>query len=59
MADEVVVAYDASAVVVNPDRSKDADQAWDRGAIGYSAVSRLHASTRGAALSCSVINCSR
>lgn len=33
----VVVAYDASAVVVNPDRSKDADQAWDRGAIGYKA----------------------
>jgi hypothetical protein len=36
-ADEVVVAYDASSVVVNPDRSKDADQAWDRGAIGYTA----------------------
>lgn len=35
--ENVVVAYDASAVVVNPDRSKDADQAWDRGAIGYSA----------------------
>lgn len=34
---DVVVAYDASAVVVNPDRSKDADQAWDRGAIGYKA----------------------
>lgn len=33
----VVVAYDASAVVVNPDRSKDADQAWDRGAISYAA----------------------
>lgn len=33
----VVVAYDASAVVVNPDRSKDADQAWDRGAISYKA----------------------
>jgi hypothetical protein len=36
-ADSVVVAYDASAVVVNPDRSKDADQAWDRGAISYAA----------------------
>lgn len=35
--EEVVVAYDASAVVVNPDRSKDADQAFDRGAIGYKA----------------------
>lgn len=35
--ENVVVAYDASAVVVNPDRSKDADQAFDRGAIGYSA----------------------
>lgn len=34
---DVVVAYDASAVVVNPDRSKDADQAFDRGAIGYKA----------------------
>lgn len=33
----VVIGFDASAVVVNPDRSKDADQAWDRGAIGYSA----------------------
>lgn len=36
-ADEVVVAFDASGVIVNPDRSKDADQAWDRGAIGYAA----------------------
>ncbi len=35
--ENIVVAYDASAVVVNPDRSKDADQAFDRGAIGYSA----------------------
>lgn len=35
--ENVVVAYDASAVVVNPDRSKDADQAWDRGAINYRA----------------------
>lgn len=35
--ENVIVAYDASAVVVNPDRSKDADQAWDRGAIGYTA----------------------
>jgi hypothetical protein len=33
----VIVGYDASAVVVNPDRSKDADQAWDRGAINYRA----------------------
>jgi hypothetical protein len=35
--DSVVVGYDASAVVVNPDRSKDADQAWDRGALSYAA----------------------
>ena len=34
---DIVVGYDASAVVVNPDRSKDADQAWDRGAINYKA----------------------
>ncbi len=33
--DEVVIDFDASGVVVNPDRSKDADQAWDRGAVGY------------------------
>lgn len=30
---EVVVAFDASAVVVNPDRSKDADAAMDRGEL--------------------------
>ena len=35
--ENVVVGYDASGVVVNPDRSKDADQAWDRGAINYKA----------------------
>jgi len=35
--ENVVVGYDASAVVVNPDRSKDADQAWDRGAISNKA----------------------
>jgi hypothetical protein len=35
--ENVIVSYDASAVVVNPDRSKDADQAWDRGAISYTA----------------------
>jgi hypothetical protein len=35
--ENVVIGYDASAVVVNPDRSKDADQAWDRGALSYSA----------------------
>jgi len=33
--DKVVIDFDASAVVVNPDRSKDADEAWDRGAVGY------------------------
>jgi len=33
--DEVVIDFDASGVVVNPDRSKDADTAWDRGALGY------------------------
>lgn len=36
-ANEVVVGFDPSAVVVNPDRSKDANEAWDRGAIGYAA----------------------
>lgn len=35
---EVVVGYDASAVKVNPDRTKDAVQAWDRGGIGYPAM---------------------
>ena len=35
---QVIVAYDASAVKVNPDRVKDAQQAWDRGAIGYKAL---------------------
>ena len=35
--ENVVVGYDASAVVVDPDRSKDADQAWDRGALSYDA----------------------
>lgn len=33
--EETVVAYDESAVVVDPDRSKNASEAWDRGAIGY------------------------
>ena len=33
--EEVVVAFDETNVVVNPDRSKDADEAWDRGAISY------------------------
>lgn len=31
--DEVVIDFDASGVVVNPDRSKDADQAYDRGEV--------------------------
>lgn len=30
-----VVGYDPSEVVVNPDRGKDADEAFDRGAVGY------------------------
>lgn len=33
--EEVVIDFDASGVVVNPDRSKDADQAFDRGGVGY------------------------
>ena len=33
----VVVTYDEAAIVVNPDRTKDANEAWDRGAIGYKA----------------------
>lgn len=32
---DVVIDFDASGVVVNPDRSKDADSAWDRGGLGY------------------------
>jgi hypothetical protein len=36
----VIVAYDPSQVTIDPDRSKDADQAWDRGAIGYTAYRR-------------------
>lgn len=38
---DVVVAFDESAVVVKPDRSDDADKAWDRGQIsdpGYRAM---------------------
>lgn len=35
--DEVVIGGDPSSIVVNPDRGKDADEAWDRGAIGYRA----------------------
>jgi hypothetical protein len=34
----VTVQYDASAVTVNPDRGKDAQAAWDRGAIGQRAL---------------------
>lgn len=32
---QVVVAVDDSQVVVSPDRSQDADQAFDRGALGW------------------------
>lgn len=35
---DVVIDFDATGVVVNPDRSKDADEAWDRGAVGYKGV---------------------
>lgn len=41
---EVVVGFDASAVVVNPDRSKDADQAMDRGqvsGVGYRVMKNI------------------
>lgn len=30
---EVVIGYDDSEVVISPDRSEDADRAWDRGTI--------------------------
>lgn len=39
--DSVVVAYDDAGVVMKPDRSDDADKAWDRGQIsdeGYRAM---------------------
>lgn len=39
--DKVVIGYDATSVVVNPDRSDDANEAWDRGAISYAAYRRL------------------
>jgi hypothetical protein len=32
---KVVIAYDDADVVVSPDRSDDADRAWDRGSIGW------------------------
>ena len=37
----VVVAYDDAAVVVSPDRSEDADSAFDRGALGYKGYRKL------------------
>lgn len=33
--EKVTVWYDATEVVINPDRSDDANEAWDRGAVGY------------------------
>lgn len=39
--ENVVIAYDESAVVVPPDQSKDADEAFDRGGIGYAGYRKL------------------
>ena len=36
----VCVHYDATEILVNVNRSEDADEAWDRGAIGYEAYRR-------------------
>ena len=36
----VCVHYDATEILVNVNRSEDADEAWDRGAIGYDAYRR-------------------
>lgn len=37
----VVIVYDDADVVVAPDRSEDADRAFDRGAIGYEGYRKL------------------
>lgn len=37
----VTVWYDATEVVINPDRSDDANEAWDRGAIGYTGYRKM------------------
>lgn len=37
----VTVWYDPTEVVINPDRSDDANEAWDRGAIGYLGYRRM------------------
>lgn len=34
----VVISYDETNVVVKPDRGADANEAWDRGAIGWTAL---------------------
>lgn len=36
----VVIGYDETNVVVKPDRGADANEAWDRGAIGWPALRR-------------------
>lgn len=41
--DDVIVSYDASQVTINPDRSDDANEAWDRGAIGYRQYRKMKA----------------
>ena len=40
-AEEVVIAYDDSQVVLSPDRTEDADQAYDRGQINDEAYAIL------------------
>jgi hypothetical protein len=39
--ENITVWYDATEVVINPDRSDDANEAWDRGAIGYSGYRKM------------------
>jgi len=39
--ENVTVWYDATDVVINPDRSDDANEAWDRGAVGYEGYRRM------------------
>lgn len=39
--ENVTVWYDATEVVINPDRSDDANEAWDRGAVGYDGYRKM------------------
>lgn len=39
--ENICIWYDATDVVINPDRSDDANEAWDRGAIGYEGYRKM------------------